>query len=316
MRIRPPAWICGAALLLPLGCRCGTPDPEPVGRDPKVAEVPVAPPPVASELPAERPKRFSVSYSREPEPEHKENLLLGNVGARQGSRRGRRSVAVYYSPSGPIVDEVYGALREYACDRVDTEVRRGEPRAGAVIQMTAGALRRVINENGAFHPKKEWAGALEGCLRALDTAFPDPGTSGYTELEIRFPGDQIPNHMSIETDLGPDHRGIEWRDDDATAIVYVAKIRPVDIQVACGGGKTTVSVDLATARGVELAAKPDASEEELAAVVTVLDEPAVTKGNVLTGGNARIQPRGAERLDLAGEPAERPVLKRNAAPPE
>lgn len=266
----------------------------------------MAPPPVTSELPEKRPQRFSISYSREPQPEQKDNLLLGNSGARQSSKRGRRSIAVYYSPSGPVADKVYAALREYACDRVETEVRRGEPSAGAVVQMSVGPLRKVINAAGAFYPKRDWAGAFSGCVKALDAAFPDPGGSDYAELEIRFPAEQIADPMSVEVDLGPDHRGIEWRDDEATAVVYVAKLRPVDLEVS-SRGKATVSIDLAVARGIELAVKPDAKEDELAAVVTVLEEPAATKGAVRTGPNARLQPLGAERLELAGEPAQPPV---------
>jgi hypothetical protein len=311
-----PIRIATALLALLPACRCGS-EPEPVGHAVEHAEAAVAPPPVESDLPAERPKRFAVSYGTEPAVEAKENLLIGNAGARQSSVRARRSVAVYFSPSAELVDRVYAELREYACDKVETELRRSEPDAGKVLQITAGAMRKVISDKEAFDTKPEWAGAFEGCARALESAFPAPGSTGYAQFELHFPEEKIPTAMVVEIDLGPDHRGIEWRDDNATAIVYVAKVRPVDVQVRCGGGSTTVTLDLATQRGLELARKTDAKADELAAIVTAIDEAADQKGEVATGPNARLAALDAPRLDLAGEPAPpKPMrnMKRAAKP--
>jgi hypothetical protein len=312
----PGAWIAVALLALqPWGCKCGSSEPDPVGRGVAAEHAAVAPPPVVTELPRQRPKRFSISYGTEPDPDTQENLLLGNLGGRQASHRGRRSVAVFYSPSGKVVDDVYTQLRAYACDMVETELRRGQPKGGSVIQLTAGPTRKMINDKGVFDPTPTWAGAFEGCTGALEQAFPVPGSSDYVELEIRFPAEQIPVAIAVETDLGPDHRGIEWRDDGATAIVYLAKIRPLDLRVRSGGGETTVSLDASSQGGVEIEMKPDAAPEELAVNVTALEEPAEVKGNVLTGPNARLVPLGAPRLDLAGEPAEKKAIRRSAREP-
>jgi hypothetical protein len=305
-----PTWIAVVLLgLQPAGCKCGNSEPDPVGRDAAPAQAHVAPPPVATELPAERPPRFSVALSTEAEPETEESILLGNAGARQKSQRGRRSVAVIHAPQGSLVDDVYQELREFACDKVETELRRGEPKGGSLLQLTAGSMRTMIKDTGLFYPTPSWAGAFAGCSRALEQAFPMPGSSDYAELEIRFPGDQIPVAIAVETDLGPDHRGIEWRDDDATAIVYLSTLRPVDVSVRSGGGTTTVPVDLSKQRGVEIEMKPDAAPEELAVEVTALDDPASVKGSVQSGANTRVHPLDAPRLDLAGEPADRKPVR-------
>ena len=224
-------------------------------------------------------------------------IRLSAEGAFQSSTRGRRKVRVSFSTQGAVLDEVYGKLREFACESVKTEPQRSTPHGGTMLQIRFGDTKYIVNDLKIFYPTAQWSGAYEGCTQAMNGAFPDPGASDYAELDVRFEGFKTDDAASLGFDLGPDHRGIGWRDADMTATLYVSKVRPVDVEFGSGKNARVVKIDLAEHSGVVV------TMEDGAISVEPNDGAAQVKGKVGRGENRRIKPlRVADAAEEKGAP--------------
>ena len=291
------------ALALSAGsaCKCGREEAQVVGASGgDVKGLPITPPPHETALPAVRPDDFSVSFRRnaQEDGETSQDLIrLSSKGAFQSSTRGRRKVRVAFSTNGPVLDKVYAKLREFACESVKTEPQRSNPHGGTMLQIGFGDTKYIVNDLQLYYPTAQWSGAYEGCTQAMNGAFPDPGESGYAELDVRFEDFKADTAASLAFDVGPDHRGIGWRDADMTATLYVARVRPVDVVIGAGKSARVVTIDLAEHSGVVVTVSSSAVNVE------PNEGAARLKGNVGPGKNRRMQPLAAgDGADEKGAP--------------